>query len=55
MGSIHSLYNILSAAVVYLCVIDVQHFLNDPHGKINISNHLVTVPFNTIVCGVIIV
>ena len=29
--------------------------LNDPHGEINISNLPVPVPFNTVVCGVIIV
>ena len=47
--------DILSTAVVYLCVNAVQHFLNDPHGEINTSSLPVPVPFTTIVCGVIIV
>ena len=37
--------DILSVAVAYLCVFAVQHFLNDPHGKINTSNNPVPVPF----------
>ena len=47
-----SLY-ILSTAVAYLCVIAVQHFLNDPHGEIYKGNFPVLVPFNTVVCDVI--
>ena len=46
---------ILSTAVTYLCVIAVQHFLNEPHGKINTSNLSIPVPFNMVVCRVIIV
>ena len=46
---------ILSTAVAYLCVIAVQHCLNDPHGEINTGNFPVLVPFNTVVCSVIIV
>ena len=42
---------ILSTAVAYLCVIAVQHFLNDPHGEINTGNLPVPVQFNTVVCG----
>ena len=47
--------HILSMEVAYLCVIAVQNVLNDPHGEINTSNFPVLVPFNTVVCGVIIV
>ena len=46
---------IISMAVAYLCIIAVQHFLNDPHGEINISNLPVPVLFNMAVCGVLIV
>ena len=46
---------ILSTAAAYLCVIAVQHFLNDPHGEINTINLPVLVSFNTAVRGVIIV
>ena len=45
--------HILSTVVAYLCVIAVQHFLNDPHGEINTSNLPVPVSFNTAVRGVI--
>ena len=37
---------IFSTAVVYLCIIAVQHFLNGPHSKINTSNLPVPVPFS---------
>ena len=36
----------------YLCVIAVQHFLNDPHGEINTGNFPVLEPFNIVVCRV---
>ena len=46
---------ILSTAVAYLYVIAAQHFLNDPQGEINTGNCPVLVPFNTLVCGIIII
>ena len=49
----HNIYPTMTVA--YLCVIAVQHFLNDPHGKINAGNLSVLVAFNTEVCEVIIV
>ena len=36
-------------AVAYLRIIVVQHFLNDPDGKINIGNLPVLVLFNMVV------
>ena len=45
----------LSTAVAYLCLIAVQHFLNDPHAEINTGNFPVPVPFNNVVCRVIVV
>ena len=47
--------HILSTAVAYLCVIAVQHFLNDPHGEINAGNLPILVQFYTVVYRVIIV
>ena len=38
----------------YLCIIAVQHFLNNPNGKFKKGNFPVPVPFKTVVCGVII-
>ena len=40
-------------SVAYLCVIAVQHFLNNPHGEMNTGNFPVLVVFNTVVCGVL--
>ena len=50
-----SFKHILSTAVAYLCVIAVQHILNDPHAEINTGNFPVPVPFNNVVCRVIVV
>ena len=36
--------HILLTAVAYLCVIAVQHFLNDPHGEMNTGNFPDLVP-----------
>ena len=41
--------DILSTAVAYLCVIAVQHFLNDPQNNINTGNFPVSVAFNMVV------
>ena len=51
---IYVLY-ILLMAVVYLCVIAVQHLLNDPHVEINTDKIPLPVPFSTVVYGVSIV
>ena len=48
------LENMLLTAVAYLCVIAVQHILSHPHGEINTCNFPVLVPFNMVVCCVII-
>ena len=43
--------HILSTAVTYLCVIAVQHFLNNPHREIDTGNLPVLVAFNMVVWG----
>ena len=46
---------ILSTAVAHLRSIAFQNLFNDPHSEINTSNLPVLEPFNTVVCGKIIV
>ena len=37
-------YDILSTAIAYLCVIDAKHFLNDPHTDKNAIMSSVLIP-----------